>query len=290
MMKIFLKRKKLVPHLRENLGDEKNVTLKSLIDYLLKFEESDIKIRKITPLWIEKFQFFLLNSTNLSQGSASLYASALRKQLHLAVREGIIAQSPADSVKNIPMSESKKQPLSLSQLKTLSKLPINGKLGNEVKCAFLFSCLTGLRISDLRTLEWDMIFEDSHGAFWIKKVQKKTIRLVTIPLNESATKILTSIKKSKPENDEKFVFPLLAETRTNTNQYLSKWGAKAGIEHVSWHTARHTFATIALENGAELRTVSELLGHKDISTTLRYAKATDSLKRKAVNALENLLE
>ena len=84
------------------------------------------------------------------------------------------------------------------------------------------------------------------------------------------------------------MFPLLARTKTNTDQYLRKWGLKAGIEHVSWHTARHTFATIALEHGAELRTVSELLGHSDISTTLRYAKATDSLKVSAIASIPSL--
>jgi site-specific recombinase XerD len=80
----------------------------------------------------------------------------------------------------------------------------------------------------------------------------------------------------------------LASTKTNTDQYLKKWGEKAGIQHVSWHTARHTMATLSLENGAELKTVSELLGHANISTTLRYAKSTDKLKKAAVNSIPAL--
>ena len=66
---------------------------------------------------------------------------------------------------------------------------------------------------------------------------------------------------------------------------LNEWGKKVGIEHLSWHTARHTMATLALEKGAEIRTVCELLGHTNISTTMRYANATDALKVKAVELL-----
>ena len=84
---------------------------------------------------------------------------------------------------------------------------------------------------------------------------------------------------------DEYVFPLLSNTKSNTDQYLKKWGLLAGIDHVSWHTARHTMATLALEHGAELRTVSELLGHSGLSTTLRYAKATDPLKKAAIKSL-----
>lgn len=299
--KFFNRNKTLLAFLTENLGLQKNCTLSRLIFYLKKFEKSDIKIKKISPRWVEEFQFFLLYGTNLSKGSASLYSSALRKQLHLAVRDGIILKSPADSVRNIPMPESQKSPLSLHDLKKLSKIKISGTLGSEVKKAFLFSCCTGLRISDLRGLRWSMIFENGENTFWLRKIQKKTGHIVTIPLNENAVKILMALNPdffAGPSSNsprafkESFeaIFPLLASTKTNTNQYLKKWGEQANIPHVSWHTARHTFATLALENGAELRTVSELLGHTDIATTLRYAKATDLLKRKAVDTLRGILE
>ncbi len=291
--KLFCRNKTLIEFLSENLGLQKNCTLSRLIFYLRKFEESDMKIRKITPKWIEEFQFFLLCSANLSKGSASLYSSALRKYLHLAVRDNIISKSPADFVKNIPMPESKKLPLSLAEIKRLSRIKIPGKLGGEVKKAFLFSCCTGLRISDLRELTWSMIFEDADRSLWLRKIQKKTERAVTIPLNESAVRILKSMKSDFSHENHSgtsggHVFPLLASTKTNTDQYLKKWGEKAGIQHVSWHTARHTMATLALENGAELKTVSELLGHSQISTTLRYAKSTDKLKKAAVNSIPSL--
>ncbi len=129
--KLFCRNKTLIAFLSENLVLQKICTLSRLIFYLRKFEESDMKIRKITPKWIEEFQFFLLYSANLSKGSASLYSSALRKYLHLAVRDNIISKSPADFVKNIPMPESKKLPLSLAEISRLSRIKIPGKLGEK---------------------------------------------------------------------------------------------------------------------------------------------------------------
>jgi site-specific recombinase XerD len=82
------------------------------------------------------------------------------------------------------------------------------------------------------------------------------------------------------------VFPALAQSKTNTNEYLKRWAKNAGIEkNIGWHTARHTFAVLSLESGAEIYTLSKLLGHTDVKTTQVYANATDKMKREAVNAL-----
>ena len=277
--------KALHVYMEENMRKSGNVTLKNCLSYLKRYRYGEIRLSQITPKWLEDFQEWLRSDTGLSQGSASLYSSALRHQLRLAVRDGVLTLNPADFVKNIKMPESRKQPLSLQSLKRLASIPINGALGSEVKRAFLFSCFTGLRISDLRSLERNMIVTRSDGIMWICKEQKKTKTMVNIPLNVTALSILG---QETAADGERLVFPLLARSKANTDQYLSKWGKMAGVEHVSWHTARHTMATIALENGAELRTVSELLGHIDISTTLRYAKATDSLKVSAVGSMPGI--
>jgi len=286
--------KLLISYMEENYEKSRNGALKRCIFYIKRYKFGNIKLSAITPDWISDFQEWLLTETSLSQGSANLYSAVLRTQLHLAVRDKLISKSPADFVKNIPVPESKKEPLTNSQIKTLSNIPIGGNLGSEVKSAFLFSCCTGLRISDLKSLKWNMINKKDDGSFWLKKFQNKTGKSVCIPLNETALKILdfqAGFDNLKKNTDGKiiclddFVFSLLARTKTNTDQYLNEWGKKVGIEHLSWHTARHTMATLALEKGAEIRTVCELLGHTNISTTMRYANATDALKVKAVESL-----
>lgn len=268
-------------YMEENYQKCKNYTLLRCIHYVRTYRYGDVRLGQITPRWIEDFQYWLRTESGLSQGSASLYASSLRHQLRLAVRDRILTTSPAEFVKTIPMPESKKQPLSVGELKALAAIPIKGKLGSEVRRAFLFSCFTGLRVSDLRELRWEMLRTRSDGTCWLCKRQKKTGAMVSVPLHKNALAILAVSRRSEDGQ----VFPLLASTKTNTDQYLKKWGLQAGVEHVSWHTARHTMATLALEHGAELRTVSELLGHSGLSTTLRYAKATDPLKKAAISSL-----
>jgi site-specific recombinase XerD len=82
------------------------------------------------------------------------------------------------------------------------------------------------------------------------------------------------------------VFPRLGSIKSPVNDYLTRWAAKAGLDkQIGWHTARHTFAVLSLESGAEIYTVSKPLGHTDVKTTQIYANATDKMKREAVNAL-----
>ena len=282
--------KKLCIYIEENYRKSRNYTLGRCLFYLKEYRFGQVRLDQVSPQWVEDFQAWLLSATGLSQGSASLYSSALRHQLKLAVRDRLIVSNPADLVKNIPMPESRKLPLTVDEIRRLAEAPIGGELGREIKRAFLFSCFTGLRVSDLKSLEWGMIQRRDDGTCWICKIQKKTGARVFIPLNKTAGAIigLKELNDRISLDGQRRVFPRLSATKSNTDQYLKKWGDSIKIKNLSWHTARHTMATLALEFGADIRTVSELLGHKDIATTLRYAKATDILKKKAVDALPDI--
>ncbi|MDR1902072.1 MAG: tyrosine-type recombinase/integrase [Treponema sp.] len=120
----------------------------------------------------------------------------------------------------------------------------------------------------------------------IIKRQKKTQRAVYIPLNDTAWSI---IKEGRERNLYDKVFPLLANTKSQTNQYLINWAEKAGINKpVGWHTALRTFAAWELENGADIYTAAKLLGHKNIKQAAKYAQAADKLRRSAVEALPSI--
>jgi site-specific recombinase XerD len=132
------------------------------------------------------------------------------------------------------------------------------------------------------------VWEDIDRVKWqIEKEQKKTRDFVYIPLNETARGLIDD-KKAHRFNEA--VFPILAGARSNNqSEILNKWAKGAGVEkRIGWHTARHTFAVLSLEAGAELYTVSKLLGHTDIKTRQVYAKVTDKLKRAAVDALPKI--
>lgn len=242
-----------------------------------------IQISQVTERWYESFQTFLLKDAGISPTTAYNYAAAVRYVLNRAVRESIIPRNPAAGVKGITLPESDKVYLNPDEIRQLARVDLKGKLGPEVRRAFLFSCFTGLRVSDLRSLTWGDI---ERNPLQIKKRQHKTGRIVNIPLNTNAWEL---INDNALHRQDEPVFPLLSGTLTNTNQYLKAWAEKAGLlKQIGWHTGRHTFATLTLENGADFFTVSRLLGHTKTATTAVYTKATDKLRREAVNALPEI--
>jgi site-specific recombinase XerD len=241
-----------------------------------------IQIGHVNKKWIEDFQDYLLG--RLSCNSAHMYAGAVRQALRKAVKDSIIIRNPGDEIDTIKMQETDKIFLNIEEIQKLADIPTRNELEEEIRRAFLFACYTGLRISDLISITWGDI---EYTPLQIMKRQEKTKNKVFIPISNLAWSIIND--RSIHKYNE-FVFPLLSMVkRTSRFDYLQKWVTRAGIQkHIGWHTARHTFAVISLESGADIYTVSKLLGHKSISTTQVYAKATDKMKREAVNAIPEI--
>jgi integrase len=208
---------------------------------------------------------------------------ALGFVLRAAKLERLININPFENVKRISVPDKIYEYLNAEELEALAKTPLAGNLGAEIRRAFIFACYTGLRIGDLRSLAWGQIIRVP--APRIQKRQGKTGRIVSIPLSPAAWEI---IKTDNLFRHDTPVFPLLT-TRTDTNKYILQWAERAKIEkHIGWHTARRTFATLAMEAGADVSTVSRLLGHSGIQVTAIYAQSTDKAKRQAVDALPKI--
>jgi integrase len=265
-------------------GRLKNDRVNRALKYLKEYPGGQvIQLGQVNEKWVRAFQEYMTHDTDLSPASAASYSQAIRMALNQAVKENIIPQNPAIAVKSIPVPESDKVFLNNEEIQKLADTPVGGKLGAEVKRAFLFACFTGLRVSDLKTLTWGDI---EHKPLQIIKRQKKTDRKVFIPLHETAWKI---INDGAIHSHAEPVFPRLGAIKDRVNIYLVKWAEKAGLEkRIGWHTARHTFGTLSLESGADIYTVSKLLGHTDLKTTAIYARATDRKKREAVNGLPGI--
>jgi integrase len=154
----------------------------------------------------------------------------------------------------------------------------------DVRNAFLFCCMCGLRWSDVSTLKWEDIHAD--GDEWkIEKRMIKTSELLYLPLSKEAKNYLPS-KELKESSELVFTLPTLWATE----RIITDWVKEAKItKHVTFHCARHTFATMMLTQGADLYTTSKLLGHTSVKTTEIYAKIVDQKKVEAVNLLNGLL-
>ena len=144
---------------------------------------------------------------------------------------------------------------------------------------FLFSCFTGVRFSDLRNLKNSNLFLEN-GNTIISLRQLKTNKPVEIPLGNKAQKYLP--EKGQPDQP---VFKMYCNQFTN--RALKDIMKLAGInKSISFHCARHTFATIALELSGDIAVVSKLCGHTKISTTQIYAKVLDSSKRNVIGLMD----
>ena len=168
--------------------------------------------------------------------------------------------------------------LTIEEAKLLASTPTTNM---RMTLLFLFSMMTGIRYSDLLTLTWyDVIEED--GKFRIEKQMKKTGKMLYLPMNDTAVELLPERGRGC---DKVFDVPTIQAL----DKSLKKWVKRAGIEkRVSFHTARHSFATIGLELGTDLFTVSKLLGHADVTTTQVYATIIDHKKTEAVYKIDDL--
>ena len=221
----------------------------------------------------------------LSNNSVVSYYGTLRTAINRAYKEGIITVNPTkefDFASKVRQEPSRREYLTLDELKTL----INTECRHEiVKRAFLFSCLCGLRVSDIRKLRWCDL-QRSGGRVRIEITMQKTKEPLYLPISDEALKWLPERGEA---NDSDFIFPLTHEGTVNDT--LQHWAKVAGItKHISFHVARHTHATMRLTLGADLYTVSKLLGHKNIATTQIYAKIVDKKKEEAIGLIPNLTD
>lgn len=269
-------------------------TVRNTICHLIRYKGSNITMKQVDKAFLLGYIEYLNGGASkyfvggpkgterkkLSKAAKALYFNALVTALNRAVKEDVITVNPADKIpaQDKPKeSQSTKVYLTLDELKALADTPCKY---DDLKRAFLFSCFCGLRLSDVRTLKWSAISKTSDGKKQIETVQQKTGEPVYIPLSDNAIKWL-------PERMGERVFNL--PHVSSIEKWLAQWSEDAGVKkHITYHVSRHTFATLTLTYGADLYTVSKLLGHSNIQTTQIYAKIVDENKRKAVNLIPEL--
>jgi site-specific recombinase XerD len=138
-------------------------------------------------------------------------------------------------------------------------------------------------VSDVARLKWSDI-NTQNGQMKADIRQKKTDEPLYLPLSENAAKWMPE-RADGGEGE-----PIFKGLSVSVASHIVKdWARAAGItKNVTFHTARHTFATMLLTKGGDLFTVSKLLGHKEISTTQIYAKIVDQKKNDTVNLLNDV--
>ena len=272
---------------------------KDWISCLKRIEAYDPNVKSlalsnITKDWVKGFRTYLERSARsrdvgkrqrkqsppLAVNSQVIYFKRLKACLNRAVKDGLLKVSPAAGIEGIKKEETTRMYLTTDEVRLLARTPCKS---DGVKRAFLFSCLTGLRRSDIERLTWGEVKEQDSFTRIIFK-QKKTGGMEYLDIAPQAAELM-----GETGNTGQLVFPGIL-TPSYTNKIIADWVQLAGIgKKITFHCARHTFAVMMLDLGTDIYTVSKLLGHREVQTTQIYAKVLDKNKQAAVAKIPDIL-
>jgi integrase len=259
---------------------------KNAIARLTDYGGQTIPFARLTEDFLHGFRSYLL--ADLKQNSAAVYFAKIKTAVRRAVRKHILQRNPADEI-SIAAEETDRIHLTLPELRALEKTECDNQ---AVKDSFLFAAFSGLRYCDVKRLEWPNVSRE--GKCWLLDFrQQKTNSPEWLPLSAEAAAMIQRQKDAQVS--ERIENPVAANAvfklpaQQTIDKALKRWAVRAGLDkRISFHTGRHTFATIGLNRGIDIYTMSKLLGHKRLESTQIYAKVVDATKRKAVAMMPRL--
>jgi len=277
--------KKMIQH--------KEVVRKRIAAYLKQIRKPDILLKDVNRDTISGLFKYMredyrnpgqikADSGKLADFTLVLFEETVKAIFNKAVRDGLIPFNPVQDLakeERFHVPDKHREYLTTDELKRFLAVETQTQAEQTVQKAFGFSCMTGLRLGDMQRLRWSDI-KTIGEVQAVSIIQHKTKRLVTVPLNELALSLLPP----RPDNGEDgIIFPLVKKP-DNVAKYVRRIKEKAGIEKdFTYHSSRHSAATLAITAGAELYSVSKILGHGSIVSTQIYASVNMEKKAEAVN-------
>ena len=284
----------------ESAMQHKKTARKRIKEYLERKGRTDILLKDVTTDIISGLYGYMRNDYRnpgqikvrdgrLSDYSLRHFGETINAIFNKALREGRIGYNPLrglNTLERFHVPDKHREYLTPDELTRFLAVEPATETERQVQKAFGLSCMTGLRLGDVQRLRWDDIKPMGEG--WaVSIVQQKTGNQVTVPLNGLALSLLPP----RPENDDENVFRLPGKSGKVT-KYVRSIRDKAGItgKELTYHCSRHTAATLAISAGAELYSVSKILGHRNLVSTQVYAKVNLDKKIEAVNLTKGLFD
>ena len=255
-------------------ADKKNTKWQNVYKYFEKFVEGKCTFEEINVDLCVKFMEFLLTTTQLKHPTVKLHTNT-------AYRDHKIKDNPNGYLDRIDTIPTEKEHLSQQELITLAETPCKHQVLKE---ALLFSCLTGLRKSDIMALTWNKIQPYGDGGMFITVRMQKTKQLIKNPISEEALELIGFHDEDADRKPTDKVFVGLRNCMTQ--KPLKDWLDASGItKHISYHCSRHTFGSLQADAGTSIYAIQRMLGHKNVETTQIYADMSDETKKASVNRI-----
>ena len=284
----------------ESAMRQKTTVRKRINEYLELVGKTDILLKDVTTEVISGLYDYMRNDYRnpgqikvrdgrMSDYSLRHFGETINAMFNKALREGKIGYNPLrglNKLERFHVADKHREYLTPDELKLFLAVEAATETKRQVQRAFGFSCMTGLRLGDMQLLRWCDIIPMGDG--WaVSIVQHKTGSPVTVPLNDLALSLLPP----RPENEDENVFHLPTMSG-NVTKHIRSIRDKAGItgKELTFHCSRHTAATLAISAGAELYTVSKILGHRNLVSTQVYAKVNLDKKIEAINLTKGVFD
>ncbi|MFR9527547.1 MAG: site-specific integrase [Rikenellaceae bacterium] len=243
----------------------------------------DLQFKEIAHEFGESFKLYLQKEKGYKPNHVNRCMTWLNRLIYTAINQEIIKIHPLEDVKYVKVIKPEHTHITMDELQRIMELPMPTERGEFSRRMFILTAFTGLAYVDLQALYPKEIKRTSKGEHYICISRTKTDVEAFIPLHPIALQIFKLYNLS---DESQPIFPQM--DRNSTWREVKAFGLAAGVKSTfSYYSARHSFATLMLDAGVPIESVSKMMGHADISSTQVYGKITDE---KISNDMDMLME
>ena len=248
-----------------------SVLRKHFANFLLyKYKRKDLGLTEFTPAIVQDFELYLTTIAACAYNTAVKKMKTLKTIPLYALKRGYLLQDPFLD-HHFHLNPVDRGFLTDEEILRIANKELTVPRLELVRDLFLFSCFTGLAYIDVANLRREHLVT-LDGKAWIMTRRKKTSVESNILLLDIPKAIIEKYSSSTTSKDGK-LFPILSNQKMNA--YLKEIADLCGLQkRLTFHLARHTFATMSLSKGVPMESVSKMLGHTNIKTTQIYARIT----------------
>ncbi|MFD1143444.1 tyrosine-type recombinase/integrase [Larkinella insperata] len=244
-------------------------------------DQPPLPFSEVTPKLLENFRAYLRTEVGNGVGTVEKTIKDVRTYVKRALADGNVFDDPFKVVK-IRHPQTNPDVLTEDQLVILLRMFNDNKTPEAwlvVLRHFLFSCFTGLRISDAKTVGHEHIKGDWLVIMPFKS--RKFQKIIRIPIHPMARPLIsTTLGKLFQTYSDQY-----------TNRLLARIGEAAGVDFkMTTHTARHTFGTLFIELGGDVVTLKDYMGHSKLETTMKYVHISERRKKERINVFDKIFK